>query len=54
MGECDYNIRFARENTSIFWERGEDWGSISGTLITILSDTHSHTLLLLLLNRELS
>lgn len=35
-------------------ERGEDWGSVSGTLITILSDTHSHWLPLLLLNRELS
>lgn len=53
-GECDYSICFAHGYESISRERGEDWGSVSGTPITILSDTHSHWLPLLLLNRELS
>lgn len=53
-GECDHNVCFARENKCVSRIRGKYWGSVSGTLITIQSDTHSHSVPLLLLNRELS
>lgn len=44
MRKCDYNVCFACRNKSIFRQKGglKEWGSVSGTLITILSDTHSH------------
>lgn len=54
LGIVIAGICFARANKSISRERGKSWGSVSGTLITIQSDTHARSLPLFLLNRELS
>lgn len=55
IGENVITISVLYVGTNLFSGSGvEDWGSICAMLITILSDTHSHSLLVLLLNRELS
>lgn len=54
-GENVITISVLHVGTNLFsGSVAEDWGSICAMLITILSDTHSHSVLVLLLNRELS